>query len=491
LALAGPRWGHSFQNARRRGVDVVVAVDVSASMRAEDVAPNRLVQAKRELGLLIDGLQGDRVGVVAFAGAAFLQCPLTLDRAAARSILDLIDPDLIPTPGTDLAAALEESMKAFPEGARRNKALVLLTDGEDHSGRLDAAVRRAREKGVTLFTVGFGNTTGDVIPLRDAQGNVTGYKKDKDGKTVVSKMDETALRDMASRTGGAYHRATQGEIEIDRILKDIDGMEKKTLEDRTADRTRDRSSWPLAVALLLLLVEFVMPERMPLRRLLRGAPLLLLWAAAPIHADDPSVGVRPSASASVPAPQKEDRAVRLWRERAAQRPDDPDVAASLGHALFRAGAAAEAAQAFDHVRTLSVDPARQAEAAYNAGAALAAAGKTDDALERFKDAMRLSPDDPDAKNNYEFLMRQKKSGGKGGASDKKGKESEAKKDDQTTSAGDADKDKKNSARAPQLKPGDLSKEDAERILQAVERQEKDARRKVKMPSMKPSSENDW
>ena len=473
LAAAGPRWGRSYQQVRRRGVDVVIAVDVSASMLAQDVLPDRLTQAKRELGLLIDSLEEDRVGLVAFAGAAFLQCPLTLDHAAARSLLDLFGPDLVPRPGTDLAAALETSLAAFPPGDGRHKAVILLTDGEDHSGRLDSAVKQAEEEGARIFPVGFGNPSGEVIPIKDDNGNVTDYMKDKSGKTVVSKLGEAALQNMASRTGGTYRRAADGEVDLEALKNDVGRIEKKTLEDRVADRTRNRAAVPLAAALAIAFLEFLWPERRGHFKELWGrwakrwAAMLILTLAFP-----------PAGHAMGRKADGESRAVRYWRERAEKDPKDAAARWNLGQAFYQSGDGARAAGAFEESGKLFSDPARRSQAAYNAGTALAKAGKLEEALEKFKDAMRLAPGDADAKYNYELLRRMmKKGGGKGEPKPDKGKSGEKKTGEQPASA----------ARA---KEG-LSKEDAERILQAVERQEKEARRKDKMPPQHSTTGEDW
>lgn len=473
LAAAGPRWGRSYQRVRRRGVDVVIAVDVSASMLAQDVLPDRLTQAKRELGLLIDSLEEDRVGLVAFAGAAFLQCPLTLDHAAAGSLLELVGPDLVPRPGTDLAAALETSLAAFPPADARHKAVILLTDGEDHSGRLDAAVKRAEEEGARIFPVGFGSPSGEVIPVRDENGNMTDYKKDKNGKTVVSKLDEAALQNMASRTGGTYRRASDGEVDLEGLQNDVGRMEKKTLEDRVADRTRNRAALPLAAALAIAFLEFLWPERRGHFKELwgrwakRSAAILLLAPAFP-----------PGGHAMGRKPDGEPRAVRYWRERAEKDPRDAASRWNLGQAMFQNGDAAGAASAFEESGKMFPDPVRRSQAAYNAGTALAKSGKSEEALERFKESMRLAPDDADAKHNYELVRRQmKKGGGKGKPKPDKGKAGEQKSGEQPASAA-------------QTKES-LSKEDAERILQAVERQEKEARRKDKMPPPHSTTGEDW
>jgi Ca-activated chloride channel family protein len=261
-ALAGPRWGRQFQEVHRRGSDVIVAVDVSLSMMAEDVKPNRLDRAKAELGLLIDELEGDRVGLVAFAGEAFLQCPLTLDYGAAKTLLDLIAPDLIPKPGTSLVAAIDTALGALPPArASGDAALVLLTDGEDHSGALPQALARAKAAGLRIFAVGIGTPQGEVIPLRDENGQITGYKKDKQGRTVASKLGEEDLRTLAAGTGGGYYRAVDGDISVDRIVADLRGLKKRELESRIYGRYEDRTVWPASLALVLLLLEFLWPER--------------------------------------------------------------------------------------------------------------------------------------------------------------------------------------------------------------------------------------
>lgn len=476
LALAGPRWGQSFQEVQRRGIDVIIAVDVSASMLAEDIKPNRLTQAKRELRLVIDGLEGDRVGLVAFAGAAFLQCPLTLDYGAARTLLDLIAPDLIPKPGTSLAEAIQKACDAFPAGTRKHKALVLLTDGEDHSGALEAAVSRAAEEGVRIFAIGFGSAQGEPIPLRDESGNVTGYKKDASGQTVVSKLDEASLRDMAAKTHGLYFPSTQGEVEVSKILDNIKNMEKKSLDSRVYGQTENHFRWPLGFALLLLLVEFLFPEVTGhFGRLFRGWRGILFVL--------PLVGGIPSPARAM---GRWPTAAELGRE-VQKSPQDPEAQMKWGLGLYREGGYASAGEAFQKAQTGYVDVPHKSAAAYNAGNAYYRQGQWDKAIEKYKEALREVPSDPDAKHNLEMAQAAKKA-----AAAAQPKPGEGKEPQPAGAGASGDPRENSSAPGAELKPGDMSKEDADRLLQVIEQQEKEARKNSPKGNPKePTGGIDW
>ncbi len=260
LAAARPMWGTRVNEVARRGVDVIIAMDTSLSMDAEDIKPSRLRKAKLEMTGLVDRLRGDRVGLVAFAGSAFVQCPLTLDHSAAKMFLDIMDTGLIPRPGTALSRAISTSVEAFRSRERKYKVLVLLTDGEDHEGDPLAAAQAAAEEGVVIHTVGIGSPAGEPIPMRDERGNITGYKKDRQGEVVTSRLDEEALRAVASTTGGLYVRATQGEVELDSLVAEISGMEKRELQSKLHAGLEERFQYPLALALLLLVSWLGIPD---------------------------------------------------------------------------------------------------------------------------------------------------------------------------------------------------------------------------------------
>ena len=261
LALARPQWGAKIETVQRRGIDIMVAVDTSLSMLAEDVKPNRLIQARGAVRSMMDLLQGDRIGLVAFSGTAYVACPLTLDYSAAAMFVDVLDPDLLPVPGTAIAAAIKTATAAFPEQERRYKVLILITDGEDHEGDVEAAAAAAAEQGVVIFTVGVGSPVGVPIPIRNERGDVTGYKEDKDNRKVTSRLGESALEAVATATRGKYYRSTPEGIELRRIYEDIAAMDKKSLSSRLQTTYQERFAIPLGAALLLLVLEAGLGER--------------------------------------------------------------------------------------------------------------------------------------------------------------------------------------------------------------------------------------
>jgi Ca-activated chloride channel family protein len=263
FALAGPRFGAKMMTVKKQGVDVIIAVDVSRSMLAPDIQPSRLEKAKQELQLLIDKLSGNRIGIIAFAGKPFLQCPLTMDTAACKIFMDSLTTDLIPVPGTAIGDAIDLAVKNFVKEERKYKALILLTDGEDHETDPLSAAASAGKEGVRIYTIGFGTAQGDLIPEKDdATGAVTGYRKDKKGNTVMTKLDEQTLQKIADSTDGKYYRATDGEIEVSRIAEDISGMETRQISSKKYERFEEKFYYFLFIGLVLILVETFLPDGM-------------------------------------------------------------------------------------------------------------------------------------------------------------------------------------------------------------------------------------
>ncbi len=266
LSLARPQVGTKLEEVKRSGVDIVVALDVSLSMQAEDVKPNRLAKAKREIQQFIARLEGDRIGLVAFAGEAFLQCPLTLDYGAAEMFLDIMEPSLIPTPGTAIGEAIAVAMKVFEQKERKHKVLVLVTDGEDHGSDPVEMAKQAARDGIVIYTIGIGSVEGVPIPVYDQRGQLIDYKKDRSGQRVTSRLDEITLQKIAQETGGAYYRATGGAMELDKIYERIAKMEKKELGSLRFSQFEDRFQYLLGMLLVLLIVEPLIPERRTPRR---------------------------------------------------------------------------------------------------------------------------------------------------------------------------------------------------------------------------------
>ena len=261
-ALARPQFGDRVETVRRTGQDVVVALDLSASMEAGDVAPSRLAAARLAVGRLIERFDGDRIGLVAFAGEAFVQSPLTLDYAAATLFLNAMEPDLVPVPGTDLGRAIEVALDGFGDPGERSRQIVVITDGEDHEGALDAAVERAVDEGVRIHAVGMGSTAGVPIPGFDENGAPNGFLRDAEGSVVTTRLDDVALQRVADRTGGAYYHAAAGSgAAFDRLVEELTGGEGEEIESREVTRYEEQYQIFLGLALVLLVAEALLPER--------------------------------------------------------------------------------------------------------------------------------------------------------------------------------------------------------------------------------------
>ncbi|MCM2271393.1 MAG: VWA domain-containing protein [candidate division Zixibacteria bacterium] len=261
VALARLQFGTHLEMLKREGIDIIVALDVSNSMLAQDMKPNRLEKAKQELRSIIDRLKGDRIGLIAFAGEAFVQCPLTLDYGTARLLLQVMDQQSVSVQGTSISAAVQVAQKSFESKEKKHKVLVILTDGEDFGGNIEQTAEDARNDGIKVYTVGIGNPAGEPIPVLDRQGNQVGFKKDENGEVIMTRLDEATLRKVSLATGGKFYNASAGELELDKIFDDISGMEKKELEGTLVTKFDDRYQWPLLLALLFIVVEFFVPER--------------------------------------------------------------------------------------------------------------------------------------------------------------------------------------------------------------------------------------
>jgi Ca-activated chloride channel homolog len=258
LAMAQPHFRKKEKLIERRGIDLMVAVDVSLSMTARDVAPSRLEKAKRLFADLLEGLKGDRVGIVAFAGDGMIQSPLTLDKSAVRLFLVNINPDLISSMGTSLSKAIGTSIRAFPEGEKEHRALIIFSDGEDHEGGADAAINKAKEAGLRIYTVGIGTNEGSVIPgIKPGEAAL----RDRFGQIVISKLNEPLLRRIAQQTGGVYYRASRSQTEVENLIKDLSLITTKKLKKEWTIEYEESFQILLLAAVAMLLAEMILSER--------------------------------------------------------------------------------------------------------------------------------------------------------------------------------------------------------------------------------------
>jgi len=261
FSLARPQFGTKMEVIKRKGIDLFVLLDVSKSMLADDISPNRLTRAKMEIDMIINQLRGDRVGIMIFSGIPFIQCPLTVDYSAAKMMLEIISPELIPVQGTNINDALQMARNSFVGEDNKSKVILLISDGEDHEGDIEKIAEEIGNEGIKIFTVGMGSTVGVPIPEFDGNGNKTGLKKDRAGNIIVTKLNETVLEKIALMSNGKYYHATASQNQIHKIFEEIEKMDKKDFDSKKFSQYEERFYVPLIIGLILLIIESLLPDR--------------------------------------------------------------------------------------------------------------------------------------------------------------------------------------------------------------------------------------
>ncbi len=261
IALANPQVGTRIEDVKQEGVDLFVALDVSRSMLAEDVKPNRLEKAKYELHNLVNKLSGDRIGLILFSGEAYTQFPLTIDYSAADMFLDVVNVESVPTPGTAIGSSIEQALKSFDFDNPSAKVLVIITDGENNSGDAVEQAKEAAGKGVLIYTIGMGSPAGAPIPMHDESGKQVDFRRDRSGNVVLTKLDEVSLEEIASIGKGKYFRATNSQDELDAIYKDVNALQKQEVGAKTFTEFDDKFQYFLFIALLVMLIEVILSDK--------------------------------------------------------------------------------------------------------------------------------------------------------------------------------------------------------------------------------------
>ncbi len=261
IALANPQIGTRLEEVKQEGVDIYIALDVSLSMKAEDIKPSRLEKAKLELRNLIGRLAGDRVGLIVFAGEAFTQFPLTTDYSAANMFVDIVDVNSVPVPGTAIGEAIGQALESFDFKDPTTKVIVIMTDGENTEGNDVEAAQDAAQKGVLIYTIGLGSPTGAPIPIYGSSGQQVDFKRDKSGNVVVTKLDEAGLEHLAEIGHGKYFRGTNSQDELDEIYKNINALQKREFGVKQFTDYESRYQWFLFPAILLLAMEVLVSEK--------------------------------------------------------------------------------------------------------------------------------------------------------------------------------------------------------------------------------------
>jgi len=422
LVLARPQWGYEWEDARQRGLDIIVAIDTSRSMLATDVPPNRLDRAKLAAQDLLRLARTDRLGLIAFAGGAFLQCPLTIDNGAFQQSLAALDTSIIPQGGTALNEAIAAARSAFGGEENENfKILVLFTDGEDHDGNAVQAARSAASEGMRIFTIGVGTPEGELLSIPDPDGGTT-FLKDDRGNVVKSRLDETLLQEVAQAAGGFY-MLLSGANTIDVLYeRGLDPLPKAEFATKQIQRYHERYQWFLGLAMMLLVMEMLMPEQ---RRAVRSpgrpdgataetaskAVGLMLLMALPFS----TLGASSSKASKQYEKGDYQAAYEQYNRLLEKRPDDPRLHFNAASAAHRAGDL-EAARHHFQSAMVTKDLALQEAAYYGLGNTQYRLGAATNDLEQkqkawqsalthYQSALKLNETDEDARSNLEFVKK--------------------------------------------------------------------------------------
>jgi Ca-activated chloride channel homolog len=431
VSLAQPRWGYTFEDVKRKGLDLLIAVDTSRSMLSNDVQPNRLDRVKLAIQDLIGQLQGDRVGLIAFAGRAFLQAPLTIDYDAVVEALSDLDTKTIPEGGTNISSAITLATQSFGKSAMGNRALVVFTDGEELSGDAVKTAKEAADAGVRIFTVGVGTPQGSLIPVMGDDGQ-TSFVKDASGQVVKSKLDDKRLREIAQTTGGFYLHLENGPRSMQQIQNEgLAKMQAADMDVRLSRRPIERYEWPLGAALIALALSILIPERkrergrafaaVPARKAAQGVAsgpagvaatvaLLVMFLSSSVFATTPGLDAYRSG--------KFEDAYGQFQQTLKTHPEsraEDKLQFDSGAAAYKLKDYSKAMESFSQA-LLSRDVGLQSKGHYNLGNTLYQRGeaqKGDDkklsdwtnALDHYEQTLKLDPQNKEAKENYDYVKK--------------------------------------------------------------------------------------
>jgi Ca-activated chloride channel homolog len=417
VSLAQPRWGYTFEDVKRKGLDLLIAVDTSRSMLSNDVQPNRLERVKLAVQDLINELQGDRVGLIAFAGRAFLQAPLTIDYDAVIEAINDLDTKTIPEGGTNISSAITLATQSFGKSAMGNRALIVFTDGEELSGDAVKTAKAASDTGVRIFTVGVGTPQGSLIPVTDDNGE-TAFVKDSAGQVVKSKLDEKRLRELAQATGGFYLHLENGPRTMQQIQNEgLAKMQAAEMDVRLSRRPIERYEWPLGAALIALAFSILIGERKRVReRIHIPAPARVTAATAALGVFLCQIAFGAAPGLDAYGNGKFEDAYGQFQQTLKSHPQsraEDKLQFDSGAAAYKLKDYSKALESFSQA-LLSPDTGLQSKGHYNLGNTLYQRGETqksDDkklsdwtnALEHYEQTLKVEPQNKEAKENYDYV----------------------------------------------------------------------------------------
>lgn len=496
LALANLRRPGGVEKVNRSGIDIMIALDVSKSMLADDVKPNRLERAKQSVTKLIDKLSNDRLGIVLFAGRSYLQMPLTSDHGAAKMYLSSANTDVVPTQGTVINDALKMCYASFNPKEKKYKAVVLISDGEDHDEGAIQTAGQMSENGIIINTVGIGSPQG--ATFMDELTNQP--KKDNAGNIVISKLNEEELKKIAAEGKGAYQLFTNTDDLVSKLESQLENMDQRTITEDSQVNYMNYFPYFLAAALILLLLEFFLSEtktlgsrKLSVTRGNAGLTFLLIILYSLIPSGSFAQNEKALIKKGNEAYEKKEyeNAAANYQKAIEKKPANPVAQYNLGNALYKNSKTDEAVSAYDKALSNTASADDKAKAFYNKGVVLQNGKKLPECIEAYKNALKLDPQDDDARQNLQKALQQLKQQEQK-KDNKDNKEKKKPKEDQKKKEQEKQKPQEENQQ-PKPQPSKLTKQDAEEKLKALLQQEKnlqDKLRRVNTGSVgKP--EKDW
>lgn len=500
LALARPQWGLKEEVLKTSGMDIMVLLDISNSMMVEDVMPSRLKKAKHAIRTLADNVHGDRIGIVAFAGSAFVSCPLTTDIPYVKEMLDIIDPKDIQNQGTNFTAALETTLKSFTEGAESNavpgsRAVMIFSDGEDHEPGAVEEMKKLKELGVKVFAFGVGTEKGGPVPVRDENGELKGYKRDPRGQTVVSTFQPKTMRLLADAAEGTYSNLTESEVEIISAVGDLSGLSRTEVQEKKVIVKKERYQIPLALALIFALIEISLPMRRKVPNLFArtgtaASILLLLFGMSAGEAQ--AVGLNDYYKNEKAKKALEEgnveTAAPLVEELNQKNPDSPITKYNQGILSERSGDFSNAVGQFQEAAKRALVEKKNdlaAKSLYNSAVVQEKAGDLDGAIDSYLQSIHQSEqsNNPDiaqsARKNLELVqLKQQQQKNKQNENDKDQKQDNQDKSQDQQNQAQAKKFQDPAKNRRQFKSQSLDKDDAEKVLAELGQREKKLKDKL-------------
>ena len=489
VMLARPQLGTKISQEKRTGIETIIALDISNSMRAEDIVPSRLDRSKMMVENLVDHFTNDKIGLIVFAGDAFVQLPITSDYVSAKMFLSSIDPSMMATQGTDIAAAIDMATNSFTQEEEIGKAIIVITDGEDHEGGALEAAEAAKKKGMRVYVLGVGSSQGAPIPI-PGTGD---YMKDNTGNTVMSALNEEMCKQVAAAGGGAYIHVENNSLAQKQLDNELDKLSKKETSTTVySDYDEQFQAFGILALLLLILEICIFDRRNPLlknislfgKRKVAATLLLLFVMSASAQTDRQYIrqgnkqfnaGDYPNAEVS-------------YRKAVEKNPKNPQAVYNLGNALLAQKKDSAAIEQFQSAAKLETNPLRKYQSFHNIGVICQSHKMYGEAIEAYKNALRLNPADDETRYNLVLCQHQKQKQDQNKQNQQQNKNDQNKDDKKDQQKQDQNKDQDKKDKQQEQKP-QMSKDNAEQLLNAAMQQEKQTQDRMKKAQQQPQRRN--